>query len=336
MIKQAILREEKEQIEAFLARFDLLYDQDISTSFYMEEKHQIVATISIHQDIIKGLAVDRAFQGQQMATQLVDHACHTIYQAGFPSVRVFTKKIYIPIFEQLGFRTLVSVRDSAILERGSEGIEKTLQGMKQTIEQTTHQRLETLNLGTIVVNCNPVTKGHFGLIEYASKHHDYLVVFVVDEDRSFFSFEERFALLYLACQTLKNVILLPSSKYIVSSLTFPSYFLKTVEERDYTHAQMDVSLFKDYFMPTLHLKKRYIGTETEPVMVLYNQTLQSLLQEKLEVIPRFLQDGQVISASLVRKKMMNHEIEAASELVPEACQLLFRHIAGSKIHESKS
>lgn len=333
MIKQAILLEEKNRIEMFLARFDLLYDPTFSTSFYLEEQNQIVATITVSQDIIKDLAVLPAYQGMQYATELVDHAMKLIYSAGYPSARVFTKAMYIPVFEQLGFTCLVSAKNSAILERGTSGIHATLAGMKTTIEAFTHQAMESLNLGTIVVNCNPVTLGHYGLIEYASKLHDYLVVFVVDEDRSYFTFQERFALLYLATSSLTNVILLPSSKYIVSALTFPSYFLKTVEERDQAYATLDVMIFKQYFMPLLHLQKRYIGTETEPVMVLYNHTLQTILGERLVLIQRFLQAGEVISASRVRKCIKEGKIEEALTLVPEATRGLFKQIAMGKQHD---
>ena len=49
-------------------------------------------------------------------------------------------------------------------------------------------------IGCIVMNCNPFTLGHRYLIEYASKRVDYLYVFVVEEDRSIFSFEDRFHL----------------------------------------------------------------------------------------------------------------------------------------------
>ncbi len=333
MIKQAILLEEKNQIEKFLARFDLLFDSAFSTSFYLEDQNQIVATITVSQDIIKDLAVLPDYQGNQYATQLVDHAMKVIYAAGFSSARVFTKAIYIPVFEQLGFTCLVEAKNSAILERGTSGIHATLEGMKATIEGFTHQAIDTLNLGTIVVNCNPVTLGHFGLIEYASKRHDYLVVFVVDEDRSFFTFQERYALLYLAVSSLQNVIMLPSSKYIVSALTFPSYFLKTVEERDQAYAILDVLLFKQYFMPILHLQKRYIGTETEPVMVLYNHTLQTILGDRLVVIQRFLQSGDVISASRVRKCIKEGRLEEALLLVPEATRGLLKQIAMGKKHD---
>lgn len=50
-------------------------------------------------------------------------------------------------------------------------------------------------VGSIVMNCNPFTLGHRYLIEYASKYVDYLYIFVVEEDKSFFPFSDRIDLI---------------------------------------------------------------------------------------------------------------------------------------------
>jgi [citrate (pro-3S)-lyase] ligase len=330
MIKQAYLKEEYRQIETFLANFGLRFDNDVTTSFYMEELGQIIGCVCIAKDIIKDLAVHEDYQGEQRALQLVEQAIKKIHANGYESVRVFTTTSNVKIFESMSFTLLASSNQVAILERGQNDIQATIIGIKQTIENITGSSVSTLDLGTIVVNCNPVTLGHYQLIEYATKRHDYVVVFVVDEDLSYFSFKERFALLHLAMMSLPNVILVPSSKYIVSSLTFPSYFLKTVEERDKAYAMMDALLFKDYFMPLLHLHTRYIGTETDPVMVLYNLTLQEVLQDNIKLVPRFLMNDVVISASLVRSYIKEGRIEEALLLVPQATRGLLRMIAYEK------
>ena len=42
------------------------------------------------------------------------------------------------------------------------------------------------------MNCNPLTNGHRYLIEEASKGADLLIIFVVEENQSIFSFSERY------------------------------------------------------------------------------------------------------------------------------------------------
>ena len=80
--------------------------------------------------------------------------------------------------------------------------------------------------GAIVMNCNPFTRGHRYLIESAAKQVDTLYVFVVEEDKSFFPFTERLMLVRNGIKDLSNVIVLPSGKFMISSLTFPEYFVK--------------------------------------------------------------------------------------------------------------
>jgi [citrate (pro-3S)-lyase] ligase len=330
ILKQAYLKEEYRRISVFLAAFDLVLDKDVTTSFYIEDADHIVATLSIGDDILKGIAVLKDYQGEQLAQKLIDHAVAFLHRKGIDSYRVFTKTQTVPVFLSMNMRLLVATESAAILEGGPFGLKEQLNQIAAIVEGVTHQPLASLNLGTVVVNCNPITRGHFHLIEYAAKRHDYVLVFVLEEDQSYFSFKERFSLCYLALQEIPNVILLPSTKYIVSALTFPSYFLKTVEARDAQHATLDALLFRDFFMKRFNLQKRYIGGETEGVMVMYNATLERVLQDKIERIPRIEDGDEVISASRVRRLIIEGNIEAALALVPEATQGLLRRIAIEK------
>lgn len=330
ILKQAYLKEEYRRITMFLAAFDLVLDKDVTTSFYVEDADQIVATLSIGDDILKGIAVLKDYQGEQLAQKLIDHAVAFLHRKGIDSYRVFTKSQTVPVFLAMKMRLLVSTENAAILEGGPVGLKGQLDKIAAIVEGVTHQSLKSMDLGTVVVNCNPITRGHFHLIEYAAKRHDYVLVFVVEEDQSYFSFKERFSLCYLALQELNNVILLPSTKYIVSALTFPSYFLKTVEARDEQHAKLDALLFRDFFMKRLNLQKRYIGGETEGVMVMYNATLEDVLQDRIERIIRIEDGDEVISASRVRRLIIEGNIEAALALVPEATRGLLRRIAIEK------
>ena len=83
---------------------------------------------------------------------------------------------------------------------------------------------EIKECGSIVMNCNPFTKGHRYLIEYAAKQVDRLYIFVVKEDKSFFKYEDRFEMVKQGTADLKNVVVVSSGKFIISSLTFPEYF----------------------------------------------------------------------------------------------------------------
>lgn len=81
------------------------------------------------------------------------------------------------------------------------------------------------NIGAIVMNANPFTKGHRYLIETAAEKCDKLYVFVVSEDKSLFSAKDRLEMVKLGTKDIEKVTVLPTGPYLVSSATFPTYFL---------------------------------------------------------------------------------------------------------------
>jgi [citrate (pro-3S)-lyase] ligase len=180
--------------------------------------------------------------------------------------------------------------------------------------------------GAIVMNCNPVTNGHMYLIETAARTVDYLFIFVVEEDRSEFPFEERIALVRENCKDLKNVTVLPSGKFIISQLTFPEYFMKAdkseLEPSGKPSVINDVTAFAVKIAVALNIKVRFAGEEPlDPVTREYNRVMANLLPfygvEFVE-IKRKETDGEVISASRVRKLLHEGNFEAIKPLVPDA------------------
>ncbi len=76
------------------------------------------------------------------------------------------------------------------------------------------------------MNCNPFTLGHRYLIETCAEKCDMLIVFVVQEDKSYFLFEDRLSLVQEGCSDLENVCVTGSGEFILSSLTFSEYFCR--------------------------------------------------------------------------------------------------------------
>lgn len=175
--------------------------------------------------------------------------------------------------------------------------------------------------GSIVMNCNPFTKGHRYLIDRALEKSDYLVVFVVEEDKSIFPFEDRFRLVAEGTEDLPNVILIPSGKFIISSLTFSEYFNKSELQDRVVDTSTDVLMFVREIAPCLRIQKRFAGEEPlDAVTRQYNESMKKILPEygmEFVEIPRAETEGQVISASRVRALLENKEFDAIEHLVPE-------------------
>lgn len=178
------------------------------------------------------------------------------------------------------------------------------------------------NVGAIVMNCNPFTKGHRHLVEYAASKVDRLFVFVVEEDKSDFAFADRFQMVKMGTCDLDNVYVLPSGKYIISKETFSQYFDKDsvteVKDMDY-----DLHIFGDVVAKEFGIKTRFVGEEPFDIVTSkYNETMKHLLPSKgVEVveIPRLKNEEQeVISASLVRNCLKEKKYDKLNALLPQS------------------
>lgn len=176
------------------------------------------------------------------------------------------------------------------------------------------------SVGAIVMNCNPFTLGHRYLIETCSKKCDMLIVFVVQEDKSYFPYEDRIRLVKEGCSDLENVCVTGSGKFILSSLTFSEYFNKAQLQDRIVDSSEDITLFVNEIVPAANIKVRFVGTEPlDTVTNQYNRTMEAILSQhgiRFEEVSRIEKNGKVISASRVRKLLESRKWELIQELVP--------------------
>jgi [citrate (pro-3S)-lyase] ligase len=175
-------------------------------------------------------------------------------------------------------------------------------------------------IGAIVMNCNPFTLGHRFLVEESSSKVDKLYIFVVEEDKSFFPFADRLELVKSGTEDLGNVVVVPSGRYIISSLTFDDYFDKGTIQGQAIDPSNDVKIFARYIAPSLGINVRFAGEEPlDAITQQYNDTMARILPQwgiKFDVIARRENDGQVISASRVRSLLEQQNFEAIGQIVP--------------------
>ncbi|MBR1737734.1 MAG: adenylyltransferase/cytidyltransferase family protein, partial [Firmicutes bacterium] len=175
--------------------------------------------------------------------------------------------------------------------------------------------------GAIVMNCNPFTLGHQYLIEECSRKCDILYVFVVEEDKSTFSFKDRFELVKQGTSHIKNVRVMPSGSFMISTITFPEYFTKDAPSETVVDPSSDVELFAAHIAPALGINIRFAGEEPlDKVTKQYNDTMRKILPAygiKFEVIERLRNGGKPISASQVRKYLEEGKFDEIIKIVPE-------------------
>ena len=210
---------------------------------------------------------------------------------------------------------LFGIPNSKLNKNGNAGVTQELENYVKSLQ------IHKPRIGAIVMNCNPFTLGHRYLIETAAKECMKLYVFVVEEDKSVFKFEDRIELVRKGTTDISNVTVMPSGKFMISSLTFKDYFNKSELQDKQIDPTMDVEIFAKYIAPALSINVRFVGEEPlDKVTKQYNDTMRKLLPRyeiEFVEIPRIEQAESVISASRVRKLLDNKDFDAISKLVPE-------------------
>ena len=188
----------------------------------------------------------------------------------------------------------------------------------QHLNPSTPQPLTTTTplRGVVIMNCNPFTLGHRYLIELAAKQVERLFVMVVREDCSLFAYAERKAMVEQGVAHLKNVTVIDGSEYAISQATFPTYFLKRLDDAADTQMLLDLDLFRRHIAPALGATVRFVGTEpTDQLTRRYNQLMHEVLADVREIV-RLEKEGNAVSASRVRKAMEQGDMSTIRQLVP--------------------
>lgn len=188
----------------------------------------------------------------------------------------------------------------------------------QHLNPSTPQPLTTTTplRGVVVMNCNPFTLGHRYLIEQAAKQVERLFVMVVREDCSLFAYAERKTMVEQGVAHLKNVTVIDGSEYAISQATFPTYFLKRLDDAADTQMLLDLDLFRRHIAPALGATVRFVGTEpTDRLTRRYNQLMHEVLADVRETA-RLEKKGNAVSASRVRKAMEQGDMSTIRQLVP--------------------
>ena len=149
---------------------------------------------------------------------------------------------------------------------------------------------------------------------------DNLYIFVVEEDKSEFKFEDRIELVKKGTADIPNVTVLPSGNYVISAQTLPGYFNKDNLGTTELNAESDLEYFlsiADFFGITV----RFAGEEPiDRFTAQYNQNMKRFLPRygiDFTEIARKQSGEEVISASKVRKALHEGDLEKVKRFVPQ-------------------
>lgn len=338
---------QRQRIEAFLKHNGLRFDDMHYYAAVTDDDGEMIAGGGLKGNVIKCVAVDDAHKGEAIANTLISHLIAHANEEGHSNVMLFTKPKNRQLFESLSFRLLAEAPEAVLMETGIGGINNMVEQLKKIKEEgevckennqeckeeektnlniTTPQHLNpstpqpltttTPLRGVVVMNCNPFTLGHRYLIEQAAKQVERLFVMVVREDCSLFAYAERKAMVEQGVAHLENVTVIDGSEYAISQATFPTYFLKRLDDAADTQMLLDLDLFSRHIAPALGATVRFVGTEpTDRLTRRYNQLMHEVLADVREIV-RLEKEGNAVSASRVRKAMEHGDMSTIRQLVP--------------------
>ncbi|MDU2417843.1 [citrate (pro-3S)-lyase] ligase [Negativicoccus succinicivorans] len=300
----------------FLAGFELTFSGNIDYSMGIFDGDRLIATGSLSGRVLRNIAIDPEYQGQGLTHRILDHLMTEAKRRGITSYQIFTKPEKVPVFEHSGFTCVAKAEPyAALLEYGDDTLAEFLEKTKKIVGEPAGPVR-----GSIVMNCNPFTKGHRALIEYTSQQCDDVVLFAVQEDRSMFPFADRLELIRKGTADLGNVKVVSGGDYIISNATFPTYFIKGTEALD-AQTKLDATVFAEKIAPALGITVRFVGEEpTDNTTSAYNSALGKVLPMNdmdFKIIPRIQKSGTIVSASKVRAALANDDWQTVEAMVPK-------------------
>lgn len=305
-----------------------------------EDGDEILAGGGLDGNVIKCVAVSESARSEGLMNILVSRLIVIAREEGRESVKAFTKPENEGIFKSLGFALIASSPNAILMENGRGGLPEYKKYLASLARPGRN--------GAIVMNANPFTKGHRYLVEEAASQVDNLYVIVVKEDRSRFPYVERKAMIEAGCAGLDNVVVCEGSDYAISAATFPTYFLKKLDDATDTQIALDLDLFVNHIAQPLGVTVRFAGSEPEDALTRrYNELMAEILpgtsvavvrqdhQPDSELvegsavrqarrpidfveIPRLEQKGKPLSATSLRRALDKGGFKEAMEYIPES------------------
>lgn len=301
-----------EELTAFLAAAGLGFAHGVEyTALIRDMSNRIRAAASLEGNVVKCVAVDPALQGEGLTATLLTALRQKALAAGRRRLFLYTKPENRPQFTALGFYEVARAGEAVLMEDRRGGFEEWAGSIRSPAARAP--------VGAAVLNCNPMTLGHRYLIEQAARACGFLYVLVVSEDKSAVPASDRRAIVESVCRDMPNVAVAGTGEYLISSATFPDYFLKDRARSGAVWTALDIAVFCR-LARTLGITRRFVGSEPFcPVTAAYNRAMALALPEQgveLVELPRLEQDGAAVSATAVRRLVCAGRWRETERLVP--------------------
>ena len=303
-----------EEVKAFLAGQGLAWEKDVSYTVLLRDgEGRLTATASLQEDVVKCVAVAEDRRGEGLTATVLTAVRREALRRGKRHLFLYTKPENRAQFTGLGFYEVARTDRALLMEDRRGGFAAWAEGIRRGEASGT--------IGAVVLNANPMTLGHRYLIEEAAKQCDFLYLLVVSEDRSAVPAAHRRAIVAEATADLPHAAVAGTDRYLISSATFPAYFLKERGDAGAVWTDLDIAVFLK-LAAALGITRRFVGSEPFcPVTAAYNAAMAAALPRggvELVELPRLERDHTPVSATEVRRLLSQGRWREIRPLVPEA------------------
>ena len=154
--------EERERLQAFLADKGLRFEADIERAFgVFDTGDTLLGCGCAAGALLKCFAVTEALRGQNALGPLVSALVQDRFFNGYYDLYVITRAGNVPLFTACGFFPVAETDRIAMLETRADGPEAFARPLFQAGD-------ENREIGAIIMNGNPFTRGHRHLVDRKS------------------------------------------------------------------------------------------------------------------------------------------------------------------------
>ncbi|MDR3120597.1 MAG: hypothetical protein LBU58_04595, partial [Clostridiales bacterium] len=186
---------------------------------------------------------------------------------------------------------------------------------------TQYRRRGITHAGAVVINGSPFTFGHRYLVEAAAALMQHVYVFVVEEEKSAFPYDDRLRLAREGIEHVRNATVVPGGRFVISQKTIESYFTAAEKRSAVIDATAELEIFARYIAPALNIVVCYAGEKplNDNISRQYDSAMHTILPRydvAYKLIPRREYGGVPISASRVRALLRDQRFAELERLVP--------------------
>ena len=175
--------------------------------------------------------------------------------------------------------------------------------------------------GAVVLKSGPFTYGHRHLVEYAASLMQHIYVFIAEDEKSVFPFDDRLQMARGGTSYLTNATVIPGGRYIITQKTVETRMHNRNTSNLITGMEADLEIFARYIATALNITAFFTGDKPPDDFVAqqYDTALRTVLPRygvEFKPIPTREYAGSPITASRVRSLLRVRRFSEIEKLVP--------------------